>query len=89
MKMPGLGKHAGDLSTLEEYIGVEGLKAGWPNQYKPQRLNYVCRITKRSGTKGLKEISSTRCKHVQLYEVLNYHSFEQKLDQLFSKNKKV
>ena len=25
----------------------------------------------------------------ELYEVLNYHSFEQKLDQLFSKNKKV
>jgi hypothetical protein len=35
MKMPGLGKHAGDLSTLEDYIGLEGPKAGWLNQYKP------------------------------------------------------
>jgi hypothetical protein len=27
MKMPGLGKPAGDLSTLEDYIALEGLKA--------------------------------------------------------------
>jgi hypothetical protein len=26
-KMPGLGKPAGDLSTLEDYIALEGLKA--------------------------------------------------------------
>ena len=25
----------------------------------------------------------------QLYDVLNYHSFEDKLDQLFTKNQKV
>jgi methylisocitrate lyase len=37
-------------------------------------------------SKGVVDQMQTR---EQLYDVLNYHSFEDKLDQLFSKNQKV